>query len=184
METARQAARSGGQTPAVTTPSAVPTGDAVDPRAAWRREVGELRAREQRRRHPLGVHVGEPGGWREQVELPWPEPAWHDAGLRLDVVVALLDRTDPALTGTHTWLSRPGSPALHDADLAWHAAAVHGCGVHGRALSGFHALTRTGWIDVVTGERREWKRLRLGPGARGPRRPRTVREGRADQADR
>ena len=117
--------------------------------------------------------MGEPGGWRETVELPWPEPRWHDAGLRLDLVAALLGRTDPTATAAHGWVTRPGAPALHDADLAWHAAAVHAWGVHGLLLSGFHALTRTGWVDVVTGERREWKRLRLGPGARGARRPRS-----------
>ena len=99
-------------------------GDEADP-AAWRREVGRFRAAEQRRRHPLGLHVGEPGGWRESVELPWPEPAWCDAGLRLDVLVALLGRLDPAVVATHGWITRPGVPELHDADLAWWAAALH-----------------------------------------------------------
>jgi hypothetical protein len=143
----------------------------ADPRASWRREVGELRAGEQRRRHPLGVHVGEPGGQRESVELPWPEPRWHDTGVRVDVVTALLGRTDPTVAATHGWITRPGVPELHDADLAWYAAAVRGCAVLGVALTGFHAVTRTGWVDVVTGERRAWKRLRLGPGARGHRQP-------------
>ena len=156
----------------MTSPPAVRIEGLVDPRAAWRREVGEFRAREQRRRHPLGVHVGEPGGWRETVELPWPESSCSDAGLRLDVVTALLGRTDPAVTAAHGWLTRPGAPEVHDADLAWHAAARHAWEVHGLVLSGFHALTRTGWVDVLTGEHRVWKRLRLGPGARGPRRPR------------
>lgn len=131
-----------------------------------------FRAGEQRRRHPLGIHVGEPGAWRESVELAWPEPRWHDGGLRRDVVAGLVARTDTAVTRAHGWITRPGVPELHDADLAWYAAAVHGCGVHGVVLTGFHAVTRTGWVDVVTGECRAWRRLRLGPGARGPRRPR------------
>ena len=142
-------------------------------RAVWRREVGEFRAGEQRRRHPLRVHVGEPGGWRETIDLPWPEPLWHDTGLRVDVVSALLARTDPrTVIAAHGWITRPGAPELHDADLAWYAAAVLGWGAHGVVLSSFHAVTRSGWVDVVTGERRAWKRLRLGPGARGARRPR------------
>jgi hypothetical protein len=144
---------------------------APDADAAWRREVGEFRAREQRRRHPLGVHIGEPAGWRESLELPWPEPRWHDAGLRVDVVGALLGRTASEVVAASGWLTRPGVPELHDADLEWYAAAVRGFGAHDVTLTGFRAVTRTGWIDVVTGERRVWKRLRLGPGARGPRRP-------------
>ena len=152
--------------------------DQPDPRAAWRREVGDFRFREQRRRHPLGVHVGEPTDWRESLELPWPEPRWHDSGLRDDLVTALLSRTDPASVVTaHAWITRPGVPELHDADLVWYAAAVRGFGAHGVGLTGFLAVTRTGWVDVATGDRRAWKRLRLGPGARGRRRPRAVPTG-------
>jgi hypothetical protein len=135
--------------------------------------VAALRAQEQRRRHPLGLHVGEPDRWRESVELPWPEPRWQDGGLRRDLVVTLLARTGPEVGVASCWLTRPGVPELHDADLAWYAAAVHGFGAHGVALAEFYAVTRTGWVDVVRGERRAWKRLRLGAGARGPRRPRS-----------
>ena len=154
-----------------------PSPAAPDLPAARRREVGELRAREQRRRHPLEVHVGEPAGWRESLELPWPEPAWHDSGLRADMVQALLSRTPAEVVTASCWLIRPGVPELHDADLDWYAAAVRGFGAHDVALAGFRAVTRTGWLDVVTGERRTWKRLRLGPGARGPRRPRRPARG-------
>ena len=181
MDAVRPVRSPSGHTSGVTEPSQVPTVGDLDPRAAWRREVGAFRAGEQRRRHPLAVQVGVPDGWRESVELPWPEPGWHDHGLRVDVLTALLARTDPAVTEAHGWITRPGVPALHDADCAWYAAAVHGFGVHGVALSGFHAVTRTGWVDVVTGESRAWKRLRLGPGARGPRRPRSqASAGRSD----
>ena len=144
---------------------------AQEPHGAWHREVGTFRAGEQRRRHPLGVHVGEPAGWRESVELAWPEQQWYDGGLRVDVVTALLRRTAPDVGAAHGWITRPGVAELHDADLAWYAAAVRGWDASGVVLTGFRAVTRTGWIDVVTGERRTWKRLRLGPGARGPRRP-------------
>ena len=156
----------------MTHPPADRSGDGTDLLGAWRREVGAFRSAEQRRRHPLGLHVGAPDGGRESVELPWPEPDWYDAGLRLDVVAGLLGRVDPAVEAAHGWITRPGVPELHDADLAWCAAARHGWDVHGIVLVGFRAVTRTGWVDVLSGERRSWKRLRLGPGARGPRRPR------------
>ena len=50
---------------------------------------------------------------------------------------------------------------MHDLDLQWLAAARTAFGMHGRPLEGFYALTRTGWRDVLTGESRVWKRLRL-----------------------
>jgi hypothetical protein len=50
---------------------------------------------------------------------------------------------------------------LHDYDVAWHAAAQRSFGAHEVELLGFRAVTRSGWIDVRTGERRTWKRLRL-----------------------
>jgi hypothetical protein len=61
-------------------------------------------------------------------------------------------------------VARPGTPDLHDLDLLWLAAARTAFGMHGRALDGFYAVTRTGWRDVLTGETRVWKRLRLRPG--------------------
>ncbi len=152
---------------------------AADPRAGWRREVGELRVREQRRRHPLGVHVGEPAGRRESLELPWPEPGWYDSGLRVDLVTALLARPGARVGSAACWLTRPGVPDLHDADLAWYAAALRGFGAQDVTLTGFYAVTRSGWLEVATGDRRAWKRLRLGPGARGARRPRRSGAGQA-----
>ena len=124
---------------------------------AWRREVGRFRVAERRRVFPLGVHVGVPGGPRSSLELPWP-PTGLDPGLRFDLVAALLTQgASPA----YLWLTRPGVPELHDEDLDWHAAAVRAFDAHGVALAGVHAVTRTGWLDVVTGGSRSWKRLRL-----------------------
>ena len=140
-----------------------------DPRAVWRREVGEFRSREQRRRHPLGVHIGQPAGRRETLELSWPEPSWHDSGLRVELVTGLLTRGGAEARTAYGWITRPGVSEPHDADLAWYAAALSGFAAHGVELAGFYAVTRTGWLEVATGERRAWKRLRLGPGARGAR---------------
>ena len=119
-----------------------------------------------------------PGGWRESLELDWPEPRWHDDGLRVDLVARLLSRTDPdTVAAAYGWITRPGVPELHDADLAWYAAAAAGFAAHRVRLTGFLAVTRTGWVEVATGEARTWKRLRLGPGARGRRRPRRTAGG-------
>ena len=152
--------------PAPAPPDPAPPHDLV---AAWRTEVGRFRVAERRRVHPLGVHVGVPGGPRSSVEVPWP-PTGVDAGLRFDLVAALLTRAAPPASPespaspappASLWLTRPGVPELHDEDLDWHAAAVRAFDAHGVALAGVHAVTRTGWLDVVTGASRSWKRLRL-----------------------
>lgn len=135
-----------------------------DVASALRQEVGEFRRGERRRRFPLGVHAGTLGGPRASVQVGWPEPASYDAALRLDMVDALLAQEADTPTGRRhvdVWLTRPGVPELHDLDLAWHAAARHAAGAHGLALAAFHVVTRTGWLDVLTGESRTWKRLRL-----------------------
>ncbi|HET6562072.1 MAG TPA: hypothetical protein VFG72_09370 [Marmoricola sp.] len=134
-----------------------PAAEPPDADAAFRIEVGRLRARAQRRRFPAELHLGVPGGHRVTLELPAA-----DAGLRLDLLSALLDlwraeRGGPAFG----WVVRPGVPTLHDDDLAWYAAAVRAFGALGESPEGFRAVTRTGWLDVVTGESRVWKRLRL-----------------------
>jgi hypothetical protein len=134
-----------------------------DPVASdWRMEVGRFRAREPRRVFPLAVHVGSPGGPRVQVEVPWPVPVSYDAGLRFDLVSALLERWE-GNPGGHAfgWLTRPGVPELHDRDLEWHSDTGRAFGGHGLELLGFRAVTRTGWVDVRSGERQVWRRLRL-----------------------
>jgi hypothetical protein len=54
-----------------------------------------------------------------------------------------------------------GVPAPHDQDLAWHAAALRAFAAQGLPLAVFRVVTKGGWRDVRTGERREWRRLRL-----------------------
>jgi hypothetical protein len=136
-----------------------PTGDrAVD--AAFRLEVGRLRARDQRRTFPVELRVGRPAGPQVSLEVPRTDP-----GLRLDLTCALLDLWREQHDGSaFAWTVRPGVPTPHDADLAWYAAAVRAFGAVGAPLPGFRAVTKTGWLDVVTGESRVWKRLRLNRG--------------------
>lgn len=132
--------------------------------AAFRVEVATFRGPDRLRSFPLGVHAGVPDGPRRRLEVPWPVPRSYDAGLRLDLAEALVDAllprwpSDVACWG---WVTRPGRPELHDCDLGWLAALRHAVGVHDLELAGFRAVTRTGWLDVLTGERRTWKRLRI-----------------------
>jgi hypothetical protein len=128
--------------------------------ADLRTEVGWFRSGQVRRRFPAALQVGRLAGPRQTATLA--EPPAYDAGLRADVVSRLLDRlpsggpTEPA-----AWLTRPGDLTPQDADLAWLAASHLAFAMHGRAPAGFYVVTRAGWLDLRSGERRVWKRLRL-----------------------
>ncbi len=124
-----------------------------------REEVGRFRRRERRRRFDSTVQVGRLGGARTGFVVRAQDLPVVDPGLRVDVLSDLVEDT-PACWD-RAWLLRPGVPEPHDEDAAWFAAARTAFAIHGRALAGFHVLTRTGWRDVVTGETRTWKRLRL-----------------------
>jgi hypothetical protein len=124
-----------------------------------RLEVARLRSETSRRRFDPVVHVGELGSAHRSCAVPAVDPVL-DAGTRTEVVLRLLEEdTDPR--SACLWLARPGEPLLEDADLAWLAAAARAFGALDRHLAGAWAVTRTGWLDLRTGERRTWKRLRL-----------------------
>ncbi|WP_148574363.1 hypothetical protein [Nocardioides caldifontis] len=140
--------------------------------AEWRLEVGRTRAAHRRRALPLTVNVGVPAGPRVTATLPWPPPRELDAGLRFDVVDAVLDQwLDQWLDQSPdrgqddgpacAWTTRPGVPNLHDEDQLWHAAARHAFEAREVGLVTFRTVTHTGWLDVVTGESTTWRRLRL-----------------------
>jgi hypothetical protein len=129
----------------------------------FREEVDRLRGGERRRIFPVGVHVGVPAGVRRRLEVPWPVPQEYDAGLSFDLLDALVDelvRGESPSGHAWTWLTRPGVPEVHDCDLGWLAAARRAFCSHGLALAGFRTVTRTGWLDPVTGESRTFKRPR------------------------
>ena len=143
--------------------SPVPVRSAGADGVAFGAEVVRLRAVERRRRFPLGVHLGHPDGPRRGVELPWPVPAEYDVGLRFDVVDALVHALleDPPHEGpVWAWSTRPGVPEMHDRDLEWCSVALRAVEAQALTFAGFRAVTRTGWLDVLSGERRTWKRLR------------------------
>jgi hypothetical protein len=133
----------------------------VDARRRWalREEVGRLRARESRRVFDPSVHVGILGGGRAGFVLRAKDSPALDTALRIEVACRLLVDSPPQWRTA--WLVRGGTPESHDLDLQWLSAARMGFGIHDRVLDGCFVVTRTGWRDVVTGERREWTRLRL-----------------------
>lgn len=126
--------------------------------ARLRREVGELRRRESRRRFDVQVYVGQLGGTRDSFVVRAGDLPVMDVALRTEMVSSLLEDCESARAA---WLVRPGLPEPHDSDLAWLAAAARAFAMHGRDLETFHAITRYGWLDVRTGDSRSWRRLRL-----------------------
>ncbi|HET6698952.1 MAG TPA: hypothetical protein VFG88_07690 [Nocardioidaceae bacterium] len=131
-------------------------------RARLRLEVGRLRQRDRRRRFDPEVHLGAPGVDSVALRLRGGQEGGDalamDAALRTDLAARLVGAAARADTA---WLVRPGAPEPHDLDLAWLAALRMATGMHGLVLARFFAVTRYGWLDVVSGERRVWKRLRL-----------------------
>lgn len=137
----------------------VTVGSDADRRVLLREEVGRFRARESRRVFDVAVHLGVLAGERDSFVVRAQDVPAVDGALRTDVLSRLLDQSPE---GWRTaWLTRPGTPETHDLDLLWLAAARTAFGMHGRALDGFFAVTRTGWRDVLTDESRVWRRLRL-----------------------
>jgi hypothetical protein len=130
-----------------------------DLRARLRVESGRFREGERRRRFDVALHVGTPGGARASVVVPAKQLAYVDRETRIELYSAMLE---VAPGGTDSaWLTRPGTAALEPDDTAWMVGAMAAFGAAGMSLDGFFAVTRDGWVDVRTGERRVWKRLRL-----------------------
>jgi hypothetical protein len=100
-------------------------------------------------------HVGHPGG--EQTRFVHLEVG--DACLRADLVERSIDGL---LTtgGACAWVTRGGELDLADADAEWFAAARTAFARHGLPLPAFFVLNRRGWVDLVSGEQRQWSRIR------------------------
>lgn len=101
-------------------------------------------------------HVGHPGGQRAQWQHGGPD---DDPTMRIDLVVRAIDgllHTERA----GAWITRSGDLALVDADAEWFAATQAGFAHYALELPFFLVLNRTGWVDLVSGERRAWSRVR------------------------
>ncbi len=121
----------------------------------WRDEVRRFRAAQPHRNFPVVVHAGHPAGRR----FSFTDVPGLDAGLRTEVVDRLLAACDTT-SQPLVWLSRPGVPVLHDLDACWLAATRQAFAQLGWELAGFHVVTRTGWLEVLTGRSQVWKRPR------------------------
>lgn len=130
--------------------------------AVLRAATVELVETETRRRFPTTVHAGVPGRSVRHVDDP-PAP---DAGLRADLVLALLRGSVGLAPRPMLWLTRPGELSPHDEDLRWLGPAAWACRAWGAPV-GLVVVTRRGWFDPVSGVRREWRRLRRHPGPAG-----------------
>lgn len=127
-----------------------------------RLEVGVLRVRHDHgRKVPPALHVGVPGGPRVTAPLPRVDPLLAEPGFRTDVAVRLAERAAERRLPLHAWLARDGDLELHTGDHGWWSALEAALAVSGQAPTGLHVVTKTGWCDVLTGERRTWKRLRV-----------------------
>lgn len=126
-----------------------------------RQEVGALRRRESRRRFDTEIRAGRIGGEHRVRNVSRDDLRVLDAGTRTEVVTWLLEELTEACAPVQVWTTRAGEPTVQDDDLAWLSASLRAVGALGLTLDGFWAVTRTGWLDVRSGERRTWKRLRL-----------------------
>lgn len=109
-----------------------------------------------RRSLPTTCHIGHPGGQHSR----WVHGGDTDEPtMRVDLVERAID----GLVMTNRacgWLTRAGELDLADADAEWFAAARAGFARHGLPLPNFFVLNRSGWVNLVTGERRVWTRVR------------------------
>jgi hypothetical protein len=141
---------------------------------ALRAAVLDFREGEHRRRPPPVLRMGVPGRLAASFVADPDDPP--DPALAVDVVGALLQRSRRDLAALPdrggalpvTWLTRAGSLDVHDADMVWSAATRAAYAEAGLDAT-FVVVTRDGWLDPVTGVRREWRRLRRRSGSPPPR---------------
>lgn len=108
-----------------------------------------------RRCLPTTCHVGHPGGEQSR----WHADVTIDPSLRADLVERAIDGL--AVTeGTCAWVCRGGELEISDVDAEWFTAARTGLARHGLELPAFFVLNRTGWLDLVSEEHRQWSRVR------------------------
>jgi hypothetical protein len=137
---------------------------------ALRAAVLDFKETDHRRRPPPTVHVGLPV--QQPASFVHEPGASLDPGLATDVVGALLQRSRRELAARVggappvplAWLTRAGSLDPHDADVLW-SAATRAAYAEAGLCATFVVVTRDGWVDHVTGVRREWRRLRRRSGS-------------------
>lgn len=111
-------------------------------------------AHHRRRRVPVVLHLGTPGGEQRRIT----EAGWYDAGTRADLVSRALEGL--SCPAPLIWLARTGPLLTASVDLAWLAAARTAHARHGSELAHFFVVTRQGWADLVADEEHPWHRVR------------------------
>ena len=137
-----------------------------EPGARWDVEVRRLKTRSGRHRTlPRLLHVGLPGGARLVIPLVGTVASSSSAGgprddaLAADVVTRALDRSaEPG--EQQVWLTRGGTLEAGDDDWRWRAGTTAARGRYGVAPGTFLVVTRHGWVELPSGERRTWTRMR------------------------
>lgn len=124
---------------------------------ALRDVVGALRTRYRSRRFPWQLHLGDPRS--AYLTLDADPRAGLDDALRTEVVGALLARGRERPGVPMVWLTRPGELAWHDLEAAWLAPCRRAYAEAGVPLT-LVVVTKRGWYDPRSGQRREWLRLR------------------------
>jgi hypothetical protein len=134
------------------------------PLRRWlRARVMTLRAATRRRLFPGAVElVADGASAHEGPAAAWcygDEPCDH--ALRVDVLVRLLtDCGCRGLAAVNLVHVRPGPHEASDLDLGWAAAADAAAAISGVEVRTVLVVSRWGWLDLRTGDRRSWVRLR------------------------
>jgi hypothetical protein len=81
--------------------------------------------------------------------VPAAEPLDH--ALRVDLLLGLLGLLPTGRDPLHLVVTRPGPAVVSGPDLAWYAAWSAASEVAGRTAGTTAAVTRYGFVDVVTG---------------------------------
>lgn len=108
-----------------------------------------------RRSLPTRCHVGHPGGQHAR----WAHDVTTDPSLRADLVERAIDGL-VVVENACAWVCRGGELEVSDVEAEWFTAASTGFARHGLPLPAFFVLNRTGWLDLVSEERRQWSRVR------------------------
>lgn len=143
----------------------------LDRLAPWlRRRVAELRSSTLRRSFVLSVEVvpvpdpGAPTG-PDNRRTRRDDGRPLDRGLRVDLLCRLMAGVESTGTPVVVVVVRPGHHAAHtDEDAAWTGSARAAADICRLPLAGVVTVSRWGWLDLVSGRRRDWKRLRIRSG--------------------
>jgi len=135
----------------------------LDPWVPWlRHRVAALRASTVRRTFPGSVEVVGPPEAAGSDLSPTRcagDGRLLDRGLRVDVLCRLMPCTPGEVAVV---VVRPGHHETPtETDRAWVGAAFAAAGVRGQQLIGVVLVSRWGWLDLLSGQRRSWKRLRI-----------------------